>query len=127
MYEAVDSAISQISSNCVEWWSSFVCSLRSDLFHEVFDSMIEAQYIYDWCPIHLWVMPNTSMIDTSMIDAQYIYDWYPIHLCMMPYMSMIDTQYIYDSCPIHLNLVQTWCKLGLTLVWTWSKPGLKSV
>ena len=33
--QAVDSTIFQISSSCVEWWSSFVCSLRFDLFHDV--------------------------------------------------------------------------------------------
>ena len=47
MNEAVDSTIIQISSSCVEWSSSFACSLRPDLFHEVFDSMVDAQYIYD--------------------------------------------------------------------------------
>ena len=34
--EAVVSAIIPISSSSVEWWSSFVCCLRLDLFHAVF-------------------------------------------------------------------------------------------
>ena len=36
MNEAVDGTINQISSNSVEWWSTFVCSSRFDLFHNVF-------------------------------------------------------------------------------------------
>ena len=36
MHEAVDSAIDQISSSCVEWWSSFVCSLHTGSFHKGF-------------------------------------------------------------------------------------------
>ena len=39
MNEAVDSTIYQISSSCVGWWSSFVCSLWFDLFHEVFSTL----------------------------------------------------------------------------------------
>ena len=37
MNEAADSTMFQISSSCVEWWSSFVCSLRFDLFYKVFE------------------------------------------------------------------------------------------
>ena len=33
MNESIDCAINQISSSSVEWWSSFVCSSRLDLFY----------------------------------------------------------------------------------------------
>ena len=36
MNEAVDSTMIQISSSCFGWWSSFICSLRFDLFHGFF-------------------------------------------------------------------------------------------
>ena len=39
MNEDGDSIINQISVSCVEWWSSFVCSLWFDLFHKVFLSL----------------------------------------------------------------------------------------
>ena len=37
MNEAVNGTINQISSSSIEWWSSFICSFRSDLLHYVFD------------------------------------------------------------------------------------------
>ena len=36
MNEAVDGAINLISSSNFEWWHSFLCSLRCDMFHEGF-------------------------------------------------------------------------------------------
>ena len=36
MNESVNRTIIQISWSCVEWWFYFVCSLRFDLFHDVF-------------------------------------------------------------------------------------------
>ena len=48
MNEVVDSAINQISSSSFEWWSSFVCSLRFDLFHEVF-------WFWTNCLKHTWM------------------------------------------------------------------------
>ena len=55
MNEAVNSTMFQISSSCFEWWSSFVCSLRFDLFHEVFER-------YTLCleksQMRLWIAPS---------------------------------------------------------------------
>ena len=54
MNNSVDSDVKQISSSCVEWWSSLVCSLRFDLFHKV-SPMSKLWSEHGWLP-HGWLM-----------------------------------------------------------------------
>ena len=86
--EAVDSTMSHISSNCVEWWSPFLCSLCFGLFQIVFEilQMLFEKYINDT------VDRTISQISSSCVE------WWSSFVCSFLLVLFRNVLYLFKPC-----------------------------